>query len=256
MKRVVLLGFSLVILIGCSNGEGTRDAKPSTTAGKHFDSSGIIMSVDATKQSDASLFLDNLGKPMTLPDNGGQFELTAYCLPDIALPSGQIVASDGFIMEGGPFSRQVKPGAYPLFLAIAKFSNDKRVAFAMLRFSDAPVSRWEMAVTKGQDPDKLQKDEIFGYGVDSGTGCFCDFEAQRVLVDAFDPDGSFFNDVIGKMSTCEWVHIKTPKGSAALFSSGFGDGSYASYFGLDEAGNAAVLVTDFGVLDWPRRPSK
>ena len=54
--------------------------------------------------------------------------------------------------------------------------------------------------------------------------------------------------------TRDWVIINTPKGSAALFSSGWGDGGYASYFGLDQNNEPVTLVTDFQVIEWKRRP--
>jgi hypothetical protein len=34
-----------------------------------------------------------------------------------------------------------------------------------------------------------------------------------------------------------------------VFSSGWGDGSYPSYFGLDAEGTPLVLMTDFQILD-------
>nr|MCU0910302.1 DUF4241 domain-containing protein [Paracoccaceae bacterium] len=37
--------------------------------------------------------------------------------------------------------------------------------------------------------------------------------------------------------------------SMAVFSSGWGDGWYASYWGFDQSGCLCALVTDFGVLD-------
>ncbi|WP_225764994.1 DUF4241 domain-containing protein [Inquilinus sp. Marseille-Q2685] len=38
--------------------------------------------------------------------------------------------------------------------------------------------------------------------------------------------------------------------NVAMFSSGWRDGFYASYFGLDETGRVVALVTDFGVVEW------
>jgi Protein of unknown function (DUF4241) len=35
-----------------------------------------------------------------------------------------------------------------------------------------------------------------------------------------------------------------------IFSSGFGDGYYASYFGYDGEGELVALMTDFLVVDW------
>jgi len=158
--------------------------------------------------------------------------------------------------DAKPFSRTVKPGAYPVTVAVAQLGGDQRIAFAQIRFLDRRISKWEMAVTDGQDPSKLKEDEIYAYGVDSGTGSFADIGAQEVL-SARDAR-KLVDDVMKEMKkvyepTRDWVVVNTPKGSAALFSSGWGDGGYASYFGLDDNGEPVVLVTDFQVIDWKRR---
>ncbi|WP_277949839.1 DUF4241 domain-containing protein [Priestia endophytica] len=36
--------------------------------------------------------------------------------------------------------------------------------------------------------------------------------------------------------------------NALVFSSGYGDGFYASYWGIDEKGHVVSLVTDFNIL--------
>jgi hypothetical protein len=217
------------------------------------------LSSEATEVADPSAFIAPLGSPVTTSHDGKPTSLLVLRLPDIWLPSGQVTASDGFIMDREAFSRHVKPGRYPLVLAIARLGDDERVAFAILKFAESPIAKWEMAVTEGQDVTSLKKDQIFGYGVDSGIGCFCDPVAQKIINEASDPQMRFFDRASGEMEkvyrhTRSWVHVETKSGSAALFSSGFGDGVYASYFGLDEAGNVAVLLTDFSVVDWPRRP--
>jgi hypothetical protein len=51
--------------------------------------------------------------------------------------------------------------------------------------------------------------------------------------------------------TRSWVRIDTPFGGVVMFSSGFGDGCYAS---LDASGEVVALVTDFAVVDWDARP--
>lgn len=218
----------------------------------------IKLSAESFRQSDALAFLDILGEPLTT-DEGKPVDLIVYRLSDLSLPSGQIIASDGLIMNNEPFSQHVEVGSYPLFLAIADFNGDERIAFALLRFTQSPVASWEMAVVKGQDASKLDSDQIFGYGVDSGTGCFCDPGAQQIINELSDPDMKFCNHIINEMQqsykhTRSWISIETPRGSAALFSSGYGDGCYASYFGLDSSGKVVALVTDFGIVDWPRRP--
>src|SRR5262245_43113258 len=208
------------------------------------------LSSASTKMSDASCFADALGSGCELTFDDNPADAHVYRLPDLWLPTGEIVAADGFIMERQPFTRHVKPGRYPVMIAIAALGTDERIAFAQVRFSDRPVARWEMALVAGQDLSTLQPGYFFGYGVDSGTGCFADAQAVDLINEASDPDMKFFNEVSAEMDkvyrhTRSWVHIETPKGSAALFSSGFGDGTYPSYFGLNEALEPVALLTDF-----------
>lgn len=215
----------------------------------------------AKRIADKSKILKDLGAPLTLVNfddvnDAVTASLVIYELPDVRFPSGKVCASDGFIMSGKPFTRDFKPGKYPVQLLIQKFSNDERIAFAKLELAARPVDRWELAVTKAQKVSKLKPGEFYGYGVDSGTGCFFDPAAQKLLNQT---EMGFFQRVISEMensykNTRSWVRIDTEQGSAALFSSGIGDGFYASYFGLDKQGIPVALLTDFGIVNWPRRP--
>ena len=60
--------------------------------------------------------------------------------------------------------------------------------------------------------------------------------------------------------TWSWLDWRPSKGceeNIICFSSGWGDGSYASYFGFDADGRPSALVTDFAVLfgkEAPPRP--
>jgi Protein of unknown function (DUF4241) len=40
---------------------------------------------------------------------------------------------------------------------------------------------WEPALRPGEDPATLQPDEFFGFGVDTGTGCFLDASAVPAM---------------------------------------------------------------------------
>lgn len=198
-----------------------------------------------------------LGSPLVHGD-GVQFDLFGYRLRDLSLPSGSIVAADLMFGEGRPFERRVSPGKYPLTLIAARSGkeagSDERIALALLRFNHGPVARWEIATTvSGRGKPRKS------YGVDSGSGGFCDAQAQEVLLDLVDPMGSFNKRLEKEMAksyrhTRSWVHLETSAGSAAVFSSGYGDGQYRSYWGLGDSGDMVALLTDFGVLEWPRRP--
>ena len=199
-----------------------------------------------------------LGSPLTA-DSEKPFKLVAYRLPDLFLPTGAIVAADLLFSEEKSFARRVTPGAYPLTLVAANVGNDERIAFAILQFSEGPVATWEIAMVCEPGAAKARKSHKHSYGVDSGTGGLCDAGAQEVMLDLADPEGSFQELIENEMKksyqhTRSWVHVQTVAGSAAIFSSGFGDGSYSSYLGLDCGGEPVALVTDFGVLDWPRMP--
>jgi hypothetical protein len=41
-----------------------------------------------------------------------------------------------------------------------------------------------------------------------------------------------------------------PKGTVALFSSGYGDGRYPTYKAYDKDGTLAAVITDFGIVPW------
>jgi hypothetical protein len=183
-------------------------------------------------------------------------------LGDLVVPTGRLVACDPLVYpDSEPFTREVPPGRYPLLLSIARLDNDdERVAFAMLKLSDAPVVRYEPALVTGQDVALLRSGEYFGYGVDTGIGCFMDAETQSLLLaamDALGADGNYYDVIAGEMNktyqdTRQWVlhrPVSDDVRNVALFSSGYGDGSYSSWFGLDANGNAVTLVTDFLVAD-------
>jgi hypothetical protein len=247
MRHAIHLAFLLLAVVMAPSGCGKRDSVSATRL------TAQSVKVDAT-----SAFADVLGPgPTTMPD-GKPVTFDAYLLGQLSLPSGQIIAADGFIMFGAkPFARTVKPGSYPVTVAVALLGNDQRIAFAQIRFADRRVATWEMALTPGQDPFKLKADEIYCYGVDSGTGSFADPGAQALL--STRDASQLVDEATEEMKkvdepTREWVVIDTPTGSAALFSSGWGDGGYASYFGLDKNGEPVTLVTDFQVIDWKRRP--
>ena len=188
--------------------------------------------------------------------------LTATRAGVLALPTGRIVAADVYFVDAPAFVRQVAPGSYDVTaLHIDLGPLDDRIAAAMVRFGPGDPVRWEMAVTPGQDVSQLSGDgAIFGYSVDSGTGCFTSAEAVDAL-GATDSDAStayaglvesaMFPSPTDVKSTAE---IALP-GSAGLdvvaFESGFGDGAYPSWFGLDAAGKPLVLLTNFAILDPP-----
>lgn len=116
------------------------------------------------------------------------------------------------------------------------------------------------------DPDPDRKEELFSYGVDSGTGSFMDLDVARALarLDWEEPGGhdrfeEFCDKVLaemgknsfGKHGTAGWADVRVDERSGAnviTFSSGWGDGGYASFWGYDAEGKLTALVTDFALF--------
>ncbi|MDQ8697168.1 DUF4241 domain-containing protein [Hyphomicrobium sp. LHD-15] len=180
----------------------------------------------------------------------------------LKLPSGQVCATDPFIAlaEAKPFTQAVPAGTFPVRLAVGDFpSGGIRVAFARVDFSEARVVRWAMAVVEGQDIATLKADEIFGYGVDAGTGSFFDPVASKAAAELLKADEDAWETwqtdgetngakVIGPYSFL--LDLPLGDANAIMFHSGWGDGFYASWFGFDADGRVAALVTDFTTIDW------
>ncbi|MCL2236124.1 MAG: DUF4241 domain-containing protein [Defluviitaleaceae bacterium] len=195
----------------------------------------------------------------------GDFMLVRQYLGDLNLPTGHIVANDPLSnFETEPFILTVSPGNYPVYLSVAHFSDggkngDSIVAQAILQFSTKKPVMWEMALSAGEQAEaefaNLEEGDYIGYVVDSGTGGFMDKSVSKRLETTIE---QFYSQIQG-----EFIEAYLPNYSYLMtsvlggdcedfvcFTSGFGDGCYPSYFGLDEEGNPCVLVTDFCVVDF------
>ncbi|TYP73269.1 DUF4241 domain-containing protein [Paenibacillus methanolicus] len=182
---------------------------------------------------------------------------------DLYIPTGTIVATDPVVsMERSGFKRQTPIGTFPVYLYFDHQYD--RVACAELRFSEEEVHTWEMALLPEQEMKELQDGEAYGYLVDSGYGCFMDADSAKSMIqheqllekqlghDFISYYDNFLSDLLetkdGNLDYGEIVPDPQKPHNVALFSSGWGDGFYVSYFGLNKEGEVVRLVTDFGVI--------
>ncbi|MFS0555927.1 DUF4241 domain-containing protein [Brevibacillus sp. 179-C9.3 HS] len=206
----------------------------------------------------------------TQEQEGYLYRLFCQDVGKLHLKTGKIVANDPFVMfETEPFVETFPKGSFLVQLAIAQVQPlskekqaenteelDERVALARITFSDKPVVSWKMAVWEQSDVSQLGAGEFFGYGVDAGTGSFMDAEACALLEGEMEKDDTFYETLMKGMDqtykhTRSWALTEIGEGcNVAMFSTGWGDGSYASYIGYDADGQIARLVTDFYLLDW------
>lgn len=172
----------------------------------------------------------------------------------LKITEGKIIACDPFLYDQDlPFDTTFPKGSFPVQLAIAKIDMDERVAFARIKFSnELPVS-WKPALTAKQQLKDLKQEEIFGYGVDTGTGAFMDETGAKELKKFLTEKDANYEVLTNLMDTTyqhtrSWLNWESNGANVMLFSSGYGDGFYASYIGYDKAGHICRLVTDFGIL--------
>lgn len=183
-------------------------------------------------------------------EGSGLVEVRTHALGQLKVPSGRIAASDPFVTDfdepAAAFARAAPTGSFPVEVAVARFDNaDARVACARVRFSTAEAVRWEVAAFDGQRA--LAADELPGYGVDAGTGCFFDAEARGDVDEATGARWLAAMEAAG-VDTWSWHVADLGGANVVMFSSGWGDGFYTSYWGLDGDGGVVELVTDFEVL--------
>jgi hypothetical protein len=179
----------------------------------------------------------------------------------VVLTTGRVVACDPLVApETEAYTVALPPGRHRLVLSVADFDDgDQRVAGAMLRVGDSEPAAWEMALLPGEDVAALGEDEIFGFGVDSATACLMDAAAARAVAVLQEANAeSFFQLVEDEMEksyvdTWSWAEVVLDEASGlnvVTYSTGLGDGLYASYFGRDASGEVCRLVTDFALFDF------
>lgn len=195
------------------------------------------------------------GVSVTQP-GGSHIALETRVIADLVIPSYRIVACDPFDCAlATPFAYRVTPGRYPVVLALADFDggDDQRIAAAMLRLGGTEPVRWESALVEG-DGEAYTSD----FGVDSGLCALLSDEAAAVLTDRLREDADYLERAIedqrGPLYTGgpEWFDIVLDPSTGlniVICTSGWGDGVYCGYWGIDGEGNLARLVIDLGVLD-------
>jgi hypothetical protein len=162
---------------------------------------------------------------------------------NLSLPSGGIVA-DGFLaVDTVPLPDRAAPGAYPVFVTVARFPDlpYDQVAFATVLVSDAPTMSWARRTT---------------IAVDGGTASVTSTEGLDALTrlngGGTDVDGLAFDSLTAHDGVVTEFPIERGL-DLAMFSSGYGDGGYNVYVGLDRDGQPTRFVIDFAIvhLGWP-----
>ena len=179
----------------------------------------------------------------------------------IHLSTGKIVACDPLITNDmAVFKINFPKGDFPVVVHKERESNC--IAYVEIVFSDAQISEWKLATTEGQDIVELKGEEIFGYPVESGMGCFMDVETQDRLNHLekrlFYRKGAEFMGIYEEFfhehffdENCaidQFAFLKPDEeksGNIFAFETGYGEGFYASYIGFGVHGEPVKIVSEF-----------
>jgi len=193
---------------------------------------------------------------------------------NLKVPTGKIVVCDPLVTpDMKPLKGEVKTGEYPIKIYVAKTKNSgDRYAIAKLEFNENRAVKWILAVRDGEDVSELtEKGDFFGFPVDAGLGGFFDVKAGVEYLKFQDdfmkanPNGNIYDDLFAAEfkknakdqndpnDYGDWINFKLPNSelNITMFHSGYGDGMYPAFWGIDESGEVTSLVIDFFVLLLP-----
>ncbi len=147
------------------------------------------------------------------------------------VPTGKIVCCDPLaVPDAEPLERTVPAGEYPVDVAIAApdpASSETLVAGMRVVFAEGTPVRWERADGKG-----YRGVSCF---MDASTGTLIKRESPEII-DQLDDSYADHRPVAGRPENC------------VMAMSGWGDGQYDSYWGLDAYDRPLQLVTDFDLV--------
>ncbi len=179
----------------------------------------------------------------------------------IQLPTGNLVACDPLITNDmAAFGVKFPQGEFPVLVHKERESNC--IAYVEIIFNDFEVSQWKLATTEGQNATELKKDEIFGYPVESGMGCFMDVQTQECLNHLenklFHKKGADFMGIYEEFFHAHFFDEngaidqfallfpdEDKKGNIFAFETGYGEGFYASYIAFNANNEPVKIVTEF-----------
>ena len=182
-----------------------------------------------------------------------------------SLPSGKILVRDPLVYlaacEEKPYFIAAPAGTYMTDICVVKpdKSGDcSRYAAVRLKFTEKRPIYFYEALIGHENLDDLEDGEYFGFVVDAGLGCICDEVLHQAVCDWSEqwdkdnPDGNQYYDYFAALFAESYKahpefqreggdflnrQIPGTEYHLPIFQSGFGDGVYPVYWGMDENGD-------------------
>lgn len=188
------------------------------------------------------------------------------------LPSGKVLVGDPlvYLTNKGerPYFQKAPIGQYATEICVVKPTDEDcaRYAAVRLRFNEKRAVRFYEALIGIEDLDTLEEGSYFGFCVDASLGCICDEVVYRSYCDWNEqwckehPDDNTYDGYFAALfeenyqrhpdyqrKGGDWLNWQVPgtEYHIPIFQSGFGDGDYPVYWGIDENGELCQLVIQF-----------
>lgn len=189
----------------------------------------------------------------------------------VDVPSGKVIVADPLSYLSGEhviapvLKRGIPCGNYPAEVSICRHPGmGIRMCTARLKIKDTQAVRYELAESEEDTAAFKAKDGVMhGFPVDAGMMCFIDAKAAEnyaAFIDKWHKENpgknhyddyfaAFFAESYKKLPAYQreggdFIEWQNPDSGESMvqIASGFGDGFYHSFWGIDESGEVAELV--------------
>lgn len=178
-------------------------------------------------------------------------------LGNLSILSGRICACDPLVENHFvPFETEVPNGQFPVELYLEEDTD--LVGMAVVWFDRTKDNlNWKMATVPGESitEEEVEEGFILGFPVESGLACFMDPTSAPKLLEKEDAkseedenESPFLGPLLNENGGDWTLASLSDKENVAVFSSGYGEGNYACYFGYDGNGTLKAIVADLDVF--------
>lgn len=200
----------------------------------------------------------------------GGVDVDVLDIGNINISTGQIITCDPAIDldSSEPYIQTVPVGVYKTKICVVPSEDyGDRYACVKVEINENLPKRYELAMIGTENIEEdIEEGEYYGFGVDAGMGCIADEKGQKAFKafwderrskeDGIDPYNNLFCDLLEENAKAypkyqsdygDWLNYTVPgtDENILIFSSGWGDGYYPTYFGYDENNNICGIYIHF-----------
>ena len=198
------------------------------------------------------------------------FPVHQLAMGAVYFPTGELMAVDPLASMGRwvrPYFIRIPMGVYPLTTAVVETeAGNYRYAASRLVFSPEQPVTFINALKGNEDLGTIERGDFFGFDVEAGLAAILDVRTRDVYCNYMEkwaranPEANAYHDLFAaafeqnykenptfQREGGDWINWRIPDTNLTIpmIQSGFGDGTYPAYFGLDKQGAICQFVVHF-----------